>query len=94
MIQCCICGKVFTKDGKPQHFFKASDKLIHGCHICKEGSWKSSIKELSKYLLSGYILNEGTRDEEEFFDDGYYEVIPGSQENPSFLHYKEGGEKE
>ena len=71
MIQCCICGTVFTKEGKPNQYFKREDMTIYGCIKCKERNWQASIKKLDSYKISKDDL-------------GYRITIPGSMENPSF----------
>ena len=71
MIQCCICGVVYTKNGKPNQFFNSEDMTIYGCLKCKEGPWQASIKKLENYKISKGDL-------------GYKTVVPGSMENPSY----------
>ena len=80
MIQCCICGKVWTKDGRPNKNFSKNDRIFYGCIHCKEGDWKKHLEELKKYKLSGFTDKKG----EWIFDTGYKKVKTKGLENPFY----------
>jgi len=73
MIQCVICGTVFTKEGSPEQF-GIKDRIIYGCYNCEKGDWirhsKITLTDLVITKDWGYIR----KDANEYADNGEVRV--------------------